>query len=76
MLPSRVGIVDLKLNKSSTVVTSKSFSVKDSARAGGVVEAVFASIKSNKDIGGIVEATVVDSSLTDITDTVSVFVGV
>ena len=76
MLPSRVGIVDLKLNKSLTVVTSKSFSVKDSTRAGGVIEAVFASIKSNKDIGGIVAATVVDSSLTDITDTVSVIVGV
>ena len=61
------------------MVTSKSFSVKDSTRAEGVVDAVFASIKSNKDMGGIVEATVgksffVDSSLTDITDTVSVFV--
>ncbi len=60
-------------------MTSKSFSVKDSTRAEGFVEAVFASIKSNKDMGGIVEATVgksffVDSSLTDITDTDSVFV--
>ena len=79
MPSSKLGIVDGKLNKSSTVVTSKSFSVKDSTRAEGVVDTVFASIKSNKDMGGIVEATVgkslfVDSSLAD--DTVSVFVRV